>query len=58
MLGWALTFLIVALVAAVFGFGGVAAAATDIAVIIFWIAVILFVASLLFGAIRGRRPTV
>jgi uncharacterized membrane protein YtjA (UPF0391 family) len=55
MLGWALTFLIIALVAALFGFGGIAAAATDIAVIIFYVAVILFVISLVWGLMtRGR----
>lgn len=57
MLGWALTFLIVALVAAVFGFGGVAAAATDIAMIIFYIAIALFLISLLWGMFARRRST-
>jgi uncharacterized membrane protein YtjA (UPF0391 family) len=56
MLGWAVTFLVIALIAAVLGFGGIAAAATDIAVIIFWIALILLVVALVFGAARGRRP--
>jgi uncharacterized membrane protein YtjA (UPF0391 family) len=37
MLGWALTFLIIAIVAGVFGFGGVAVAAAGIAKIIFYI---------------------
>ena len=31
MLGWSILFLIVAIIAAVFGFGGIAVAATDIA---------------------------
>jgi uncharacterized membrane protein YtjA (UPF0391 family) len=58
MLGWALTFLIIALVAALFGFGGIAAAATDIAVIIFYVAVILFIISLVWGMFARGRGTV
>jgi uncharacterized membrane protein YtjA (UPF0391 family) len=58
MLGWALTFLIVALVAAVLGFGGIAGFAVDIAKIIFFVAIVLFVISALVGLLRGRSPTV
>jgi len=56
MLGWALTFLIVALIAAVLGFGGIAGVAIEIAKIIFFVAIVLFVISLLFG-LAGRRST-
>jgi uncharacterized membrane protein YtjA (UPF0391 family) len=52
MLGWTVTFLVIALVAAVFGFGGIAVAAAGIAKILFYIFLILFVASLLGGLIR------
>jgi uncharacterized membrane protein YtjA (UPF0391 family) len=52
MLRWTLIFLLVALVAAVFGFGGIAAASAGIARILFFISLILFVASLLSGLIR------
>jgi len=58
MLGWALTFLLVALVAAVLGFGGIATFAVDIAKIIFFVAIVLFVISAVVGLIRGRSPTV
>ena len=58
MLGWALTFLIVALVAAVLGFGGIATFAVDIAKIIFFVAIILFVVSAIIGLARGRSSTV
>jgi uncharacterized membrane protein YtjA (UPF0391 family) len=58
MLGWALTFLIVALIAAVLGFGGIATFAVDIAKIIFFVAIVLFVISALVALIRGRTPTV
>lgn len=54
MLGWALTFLVVALIAAILGFGGIAGLSIEIAKIIFFVAIILFVISALFGLIRGR----
>jgi uncharacterized membrane protein YtjA (UPF0391 family) len=57
MLGWAITFLIVALVAALFGFGGIADMAVDIARIIFFVAIILFLISAVVTLIRGRSPT-
>ncbi len=57
MLGWAITFLIVALVAAIFGFGGIAVFAVDIARIIFFVAIVLFVISAIVALIRGRTPT-
>jgi uncharacterized membrane protein YtjA (UPF0391 family) len=58
MFGWALTFLIVALIAAVLGFGGIAGFAVDIAQLIFYVAIILLVISVVVGLIRGRTPTV
>ena len=54
MLGWAVMFLIIALVAAVFGFGGIAPASAGIAKLLFVIFLVLFVISLIFGW-RGRR---
>jgi uncharacterized membrane protein YtjA (UPF0391 family) len=58
MLGWALTFLVIALIAAVLGFGGIAGFAVEIAKIIFFVAIVLFVISALIGQYRGRSPTV
>ena len=55
MLYWSLMFLIVALVAAVFGFGGIASTAAGIAQILFVIALVLFVVSLFAGAIRRNH---
>jgi uncharacterized membrane protein YtjA (UPF0391 family) len=55
MLGWALTFLVIALIAALLGFGGVAGTAVGIAKIIFFVASVLFLSSAIAGAIRGRR---
>ena len=57
MLGWALTFLIVALIAAVLGFGGIAGFAIEIAKIVFFVAIVLFVVSAIVGLVRGRTPT-
>ena len=53
MLGWALTFLVIALVAALFGFGGIATASAGIAQILFFIFVALFVITLIARAVRG-----
>jgi len=55
MLGWAILFLIVAIIAAVFGFGGIAAAATDIARLLFVVFLVLFVISLFLG-LRSTSP--
>jgi uncharacterized membrane protein YtjA (UPF0391 family) len=52
MLRWTITFLIIALVAAVFGFTGIAAGAAEIAKIIFYIFLVVFVISLIAGAFR------
>ena len=57
MIGWAITFLIVALVAAIFGFGGIAGAAVDIAKLIFFVAIVLFAISAVIGLLRGRSPS-
>jgi uncharacterized membrane protein YtjA (UPF0391 family) len=52
MLYWALMFLVIALVAAIFGFGNIAAAATDIARLLFFLFLILFVATLIMSVVR------
>jgi len=56
MLGWALAFLIIALIAGLFGFGIVANAAAGIAQVIFFVFLVLFVLSLVFGAVRRPMP--
>lgn len=56
MLYWALVFFILALIAAVFGFGGIAAGAASIAKILFYGFVVVFVISLVMGLLRGRTP--
>lgn len=54
MLRWALIFLVIALVAALFGFGGVASVGVSIAKILFFVFLVLFVLSLIFHMGRGR----
>lgn len=58
MLGWAITFLVVALIAAALGFGGIAGTAMGAAKIVFFLAVALFLVSAVMGAVRGRSPRV
>ena len=57
MLGWAATFLIIALIAAALGFGAIAGFTVELAKIIFIVAMILFVVSAILGFIRDRSPT-
>ena len=53
MLRWTILFLVVALIAAIFGFTGVALAAAGIAKVVFFLFVVLFLISLVTGL--GRR---
>ena len=52
MLQWALTFFVIALIAAFLGFGGVAGMSAQIG----WIFVVLAVIFLVVGLLAGRRP--
>jgi uncharacterized membrane protein YtjA (UPF0391 family) len=52
MLRWALLFFIIALVAAAFGFLGIATAAVGIARLLFFVFLILFLVSLIGGLAR------
>ncbi|MEO6840670.1 MAG: DUF1328 domain-containing protein [Bradyrhizobium sp.] len=54
MLSWVVTFLIVALIAGILGFGGIAGASVEIAKITFFVAVVLFLVSAVVGLARGR----
>jgi uncharacterized membrane protein YtjA (UPF0391 family) len=56
MLYWAVIFLVIALIAGLFGFGGIATASVGIAQILFFIFIALFVIALLARAFRGRGP--
>jgi uncharacterized membrane protein YtjA (UPF0391 family) len=54
MLNWAVTFLIIALVAGVLGFGNIAGTSMEFAKIIFGVFLILFIVSLILGKTRKR----
>ena len=54
MFSWAIAFFVIALIAAVFGFFGLAASAAGIAKIIFVVALIMA----LISFVAGRRPVV
>jgi uncharacterized membrane protein YtjA (UPF0391 family) len=58
MLNFVVTLLIIALIAAVLGFGGIAGTAVELAKIVFFVALLLFVVAAVFGAVGGRRPLV
>jgi uncharacterized membrane protein YtjA (UPF0391 family) len=52
MLRWALGFFLVAILAAVLGFGGIAIAAAGIARILFFLFLVLFLVALVGGLLR------
>jgi uncharacterized membrane protein YtjA (UPF0391 family) len=54
MLSWVVTFLVIALIAGILGFGGIAGVSIEIAKTIFFIAVVLFLVSAVVGLARGR----
>ena len=57
MLYWAAVFFIIAIVSAMFGFGGIASTAGSMAKILFYLFLVLFVVSLVLGVgRRGRLP--
>ena len=55
MLSWAATFFVIAILAAIFGFGGIATGAAGIAKILFVVFLVVFVISLVMGLVSGRR---
>lgn len=55
MLSWALTFLVVALIAGLLGFTSIAGAAMGVAKILFFVFLVLFIVSLVMHLVRGRR---
>ena len=55
MLNLVVTLLVIALIAAVLGFGGIAFAAVGMAKIVFFLAMLLFLVAALGGMMRGPR---
>lgn len=57
MLGWALSFLILALVAGYLGFFGLVGLAASLAKILLIVFVVLLIVSAFSGALRGNPPS-
>lgn len=55
MLRWALIFFVISIVAAIFGFGGISEATSDIAQILFYIFLGIFVLMLVLGLVAGKK---
>jgi uncharacterized membrane protein YtjA (UPF0391 family) len=53
MLYYAVVFFVIALIAAVFGFGGIATSAVAIAKVLFFVFVVLAIATFLFGLLKS-----
>jgi uncharacterized membrane protein YtjA (UPF0391 family) len=56
MLRWTLIFLVIALIAALLGFGDLAGDASSIARILFFLFLVLTLIGLLFSLVTGRKP--
>jgi uncharacterized membrane protein YtjA (UPF0391 family) len=57
LLRWALIFLVIALIAAAFGFGGIATTATGIAQVLFFIFLAIFVIFLVAALLTKKSPS-
>ncbi|HEU5047279.1 MAG TPA: DUF1328 family protein [Rickettsiales bacterium] len=57
MLSWIITFFILAIIAGFLGFGGLAGAFAQVAQFLTGLFVILFLASLIYNLVSGRRTT-
>jgi uncharacterized membrane protein YtjA (UPF0391 family) len=56
VLRWALAFFIISIIAAAFGFGGIASGASDVARVFFFLFVVVFLVTLIWGLLAGRKP--
>lgn len=56
MLRWAVFFFIIALIAAALGFTSIAGAAIDIARVLFYLFLVVFLVLLVIGLLTGRGP--
>ncbi len=57
MLRWSMIFLVIAIVAAAFGFGGIASGAAEIAKVLFYLFLGVFVVTLILGVMAGKKLT-
>lgn len=56
MLGWALAFFVLAIIAGALGFGGIAGASAGIAQLLFFVFLALLVLTFVARAVRGKSP--
>ncbi|HEY4863223.1 MAG TPA: DUF1328 domain-containing protein [Xanthobacteraceae bacterium] len=56
MIGWAIMFLIIALIAAIFAFAGIALVSAALAKIVFFAAIAMFAIPAIAGLIYDRSP--
>lgn len=56
MLNWVITFFLLAIVASVFGFSGLAGTFAEVTRFLAIIFIVLFIASLIYGMVVDRRP--
>jgi uncharacterized membrane protein YtjA (UPF0391 family) len=55
LLKWALIFFLISIVAAIFGFTGISVASADIARVLFFIFVVIFLVQLVLGLLAARN---
>ena len=55
MLRWSATFLVIAIIAAALGYGGIAADAAEIAKVLFFIFLGIFFVTLILGLVAGQK---
>lgn len=58
MLRWAVIFFVIALIAGVLGFGGIAAGSVEIARILFIVFLALFILAAVMHALKGKAPSI
>lgn len=58
MLYWSMIFFVVALIAGLLGFWGIAGASSSIAQVLFFFFLVAFIVTLVINAFQGRRPPV
>jgi uncharacterized membrane protein YtjA (UPF0391 family) len=55
MIRWAILFLVFAVIAAILGFGGIAAMSVDIARMLFFVFIVLFLITAVLHLVRGGK---
>ena len=58
MLYYAVVFFVIAIIAAVLGFGGIAFGAAEIAKVLFFVFLVIFLVALVMGLSRRRAPPI